>query len=391
VRLLFVCERVPWPAQGGAAVKTLGQLRALTALGHRIELLAFGSGAPPSSPLGLDLELTVVPSPPERSVADWLRTRDESVLPWTVRQRASAAMTEEVARAAVRADAVVAVGLSMVQHVEGVAGGLRVYDALDVESLTARQVARAAVDPLLRVHSAGEADVIERYERDLAVRTDLVTAVTEVDAAGLHDLAPDAAVETVPIGLSVVDYPLLWQPGTPRLAFFGDLGWPPNVDAAIHLCRDVLPLLDRPPRLTISGRRPAPEIEALAGDAVEVTGAVPEMAPVLAGDTIAVAPLRAGTGMRVKLLEAMAWGLPTVSSSLGCAGIEHGGALVEADGAEATAAAIAALLGDAERRSALSAAGRALVAERYGHERSGDRLVAAIERRQRAVAPASRR
>ena len=392
MRLLFICQRVPWPADGGAAIKTLGQLRALAASGHELELLAFGSGhLPAAPPAGLELRPTVVPSPPERSIADWLRTRDESPLPWSVRQRASAEMAAAVAAAAADADAAVAVGLPMVQYLEQVEGALRVYDALDVESLTARQVASAAVDPLLRVHAAGEFDAIERYEHELADRTDLVTAVTDVDTAGLRELSPGAAVETVPIGVSVADYTPLWQAGEPRLAFFGDLGWPPNADAAVHLCRDVLPLLDRRPRLTIAGRRPGPQVEALAGPAVEVTGELPEMAAVLAGDTIAVAPLRAGTGMRVKLLEAMAWGLPTVSSSLGCAGIDHGGALIEVDGAEATAAAIAELLDDVERRSALSAAGRALVAERYGHERAGDRLVAAIERRQRAVAPASRR
>jgi glycosyltransferase involved in cell wall biosynthesis len=80
----------------------------------------------------------------------------------------------------------------------------------------------------------------------------------------------------------------------------------------------------------------------------------------------------------VKLLESMAWGLPTVSSSLGSAGIDHRGALIEADGAEATAAALAALLADAERRRALGLAGRALVADRYGYERSGAALRAAL-------------
>ncbi len=380
MRLLFVWDRVPWPADGGPAVRIAGLLRSLAEAGHEVELAAFAADPSAFSPPPVGAEVTAVASPGEGTASEWLRDGGESALPWSVRQRASAEMAAAVRRLSASADVVVAVSLAMTQYLDEVAAGVsRVYDALDVESLALEQTARIAGSPLARLHAVREAAAMQRYESTLGERADLVTAVTDVDAASLRLLAPEVPVQTVPIGVAVDDYAPLWRPAErPRVAFFGDLGWPPNVDAAVHLCRDVLPLLDDRPPVVLAGRRPAAEVRALAGPGVEVTGAVPRMDAVLAGDTVAVAPLRAGTGMRVKLLESMAWCLPTVSSVLGCAGIDHGGALVEADGAEPTAAALTELLADAERRRELGLAGRALVAERYGYERSGAALVTAL-------------
>lgn len=394
MRLLFVCGRLPWPANGGSALRTAALLRALVERGHDVELLAFGRSADPTSDSGLAsrLAVTLIESPGESSAADWLRDAGESSLPWMVRQRTSAAMSTAVRARSAEADVVVATTLPMIQYLDDVRGALRVYDAHDVESSTLAQVARLGAAPALsRIHAAREASAVERYERDLAAQVDLAVTVTEADASALSALAPALTVATVPIGVVVEDHPPLWRPGSPRLAFFGDLGWPPNADAAVHLCRDVLPLVEGSPPVVIAGRRPGRELRALAQPGVEVTGAVPSMADVVAGDTIAVAPLRAGTGMRVKLLQALAWSLPAVASPIASEGIEHGGAIVEVEGPAATAAALSELLADVERRREMGERGRTLVSDRYGHERSGARLIAAIERAQAEAPGASRR
>lgn len=394
MRLLFVCGRPPWPANGGSALRTAALLRALAERGHEVELLAFGRAADPAPDSGpaSRVAVTLVESPGEASAADWLRDVGEPSLPWMVRQRASAAMSEAVGTCSAEADVVVATTLSMVQYLDDVRGALRVYDAHDVESSTLAQVARLGAAPALsRIHATREASAVERYERDLASQVDLAVTVTDADASALSALAPALTVANVPIGVVVEDHPPLWQPGSPRLAFFGDLGWPPNADAAVHLCRDVLPLVEGRPPVAIAGRRPGRELRALARPGVEVTGEVPVMADVVGGDTIAVAPLRAGTGMRVKLLQAMAWSLPVVASPIACAGIEHEGAIVEVEGPAATAAALSELLADVERRRELGERGRTLVRDRYGHERSGVRLIAAIERAQAEASGASRR
>jgi glycosyltransferase involved in cell wall biosynthesis len=391
MRLLFVCERLPWPVTGGPAIRTASVVQGLSERGHEVELLAFGDPtAPVPAPAKAVADATIVESPGEATAAAWLGHDGGDPLPWSVRQRASEAMAAAVAERSREADVVVATKLPMAQYLEHVDGALRVYDALDLESRSLAQIAELRGSALTRLHAIREREAVERYESELARIADLVTAVSDADAAGIAELSPGVPVHTVPIGVEIGRYEALWSTGEPRIAFFGDLGWPPNGDAARHLCQDVLPLLDQRPAVVIAGQRPGRTVRELVGPGIEVTGPVASMADALRGDTIAVAPLRAGTGMRVKLLEAMAWGLPTVSSRLGAVGIDHGGALVEADGAEATAAALTDLLADAGRRAELSRSGRQLVAARYGHDVSAERMLEAIALAQTGSATAAR-
>jgi polysaccharide biosynthesis protein PslH len=140
------------------------------------------------------------------------------------------------------------------------------------------------------------------------------------------------------------------------------MGWAPNVDAALWLGRDIWPLVvERVPgaRLLLVGKDPAPEVRALADETVEVTGTVDDVAPYLARARVAVAPLRAGGGTRLKIMEALGAGRPVVGTSLGCEGMEDlvGRGVVVADTAQGLAAALSELLLDPARAVALGRAG----------------------------------
>ena len=110
------------------------------------------------------------------------------------------------------------------------------------------------------------------------------------------------------------------------LIFFGGMGYAPNVDGSSRfLVREVLPLVwaVRPAvRLLLVGSNPAPEVKALAGPQVEVTGTVPAVLLYLRRAALAIVPLRSGGGTRLKILEAMAAGTPVVSTRLGAEGLD---------------------------------------------------------------------
>jgi len=106
-----------------------------------------------------------------------------------------------------------------------------------------------------------------------------------------------------------------------RIVFAGNLGYFPNVDAAAWLARDILPRL-RAARadveLRLVGARPARAIRALASEpGVSLAASVPAMAPELAAATVALIPLRAGSGLQNKVLEAMSVGTPVVATPRG--------------------------------------------------------------------------
>jgi len=127
---------------------------------------------------------------------------------------------------------------------------------------------------------------------------------------------------------------------------------------------------------TIVGRDPASAVRALVTDRIHVTGTVDDVRPFYASAVAVVVPLRSGSGTRLKILEAMAAGVPVVSTRLGAEGIEAEGNvhLLLADNGLEIASAVGCLASSAELRVRLSQAARALVCRVYDWSTIGDQL-----------------
>jgi glycosyltransferase involved in cell wall biosynthesis len=158
--------------------------------------------------------------------------------------------------------------------------------------------------------------------------------------------------------------------------FAGNLTYRPNAEAAVSLVEEVLPLLrrraGRPVTVTLAGE-PGPEgaVRALASrPGVRVTGYAADLAPYYRAADVLVAPLAAGGGTRIKLLEALAYGLPVVTTATGAAGLDvtSGVHLLIADSPAGLAGAAVTVTADRALRDRLAAAGRRLVSSRYSHD-----------------------
>lgn len=154
------------------------------------------------------------------------------------------------------------------------------------------------------------------------------------------------------------------------LIFTGNMGYHPNVQSALYIGERILPELEKlglKPRLCIAGARPAPAVKALANTQVEVTGYVDDMRDWLCRSKIAVAPLISGQGLQNKLLEAMAMGIPTLTTPLANAalGAPAGKAIVVCETPEDFASEIRRLLESPEEAHRLGAEGRRFVQEQY--------------------------
>lgn len=156
----------------------------------------------------------------------------------------------------------------------------------------------------------------------------------------------------------------------PRLLMTGDMSFAPNVGTARVLASRIFPAVRRvhpDAELCLVGRSPDPAVLALRGPGITVTGEVPDMVPHLHAATVFVAPQVTGGGTRTKILEAMAAGLPIVTTSVGIEGIEarHGREVLVAEDPTAAVAAVLRLLDDPGERRRLAAAARRLAEERY--------------------------
>jgi glycosyltransferase involved in cell wall biosynthesis len=267
---------------------------------------------------------------------------------------------------------------------DGADGGRPVcrLDVDDLESRTAHRLAAlyaANGDEARAYLERAEAAKYERLEDAYVPRFDAVYTAAKADRAALADRygrrdgfvhAPNA------VRVPAADAPTARREanGSFTLLFVGTLNYPPNEDAALVLCRDVLPLLReragarREVRLVIAGALPSAPVRALAeAPGVVVAADVPDLAPLYDAADVVLAPLRAGGGTRIKILEAFAHRRPVVATTVGAEGIDarHGEHLLIADSPPALADACLRLMERPDEAADMTARALDLVRSAY--------------------------
>lgn len=224
---------------------------------------------------------------------------------------------------------------------------------------------KRAVDRFL-IRSARKA------ERRIATTWDAVSVCSDDDMRVLADAQAHARVHTVP---NVVERPVLAHVAAKErftVLFVGNLSFGPNshglqlfIDRAWPLVRRAIPNI----RMQVVGLNPNAALRArIEGAGIELCADVPSVEPYYEQADVVIAPIMFGGGTRVKILEAMAFGRPVVSTSVGAEGLhcESGTHLLIADDMNEFAAAIVRLSSDAEGRLQLANNGRALQQRRFG-------------------------
>lgn len=280
------------------------------------------------------------------------------------------ALRDEIARS--RPDVVHAFGW-------GTAGIWRHTDGVPVIHVAVDAWHRNAANRLLpswrRLTDAGELRRIRAHEARNYPHDAAVVVVAEPDAAAVRDVAPTARVEIVPNGVDAGPEPSP-PPSAPVLGFHGSFDAAHNVDAARVLVEDVLPRVQQSvpdARVLLVGRRPGPVVRRLRGPHVELRADVDDARAELRDVAVYVAPLVSGSGLKNKVLEAMAAGRPVVTTPLGAAGIGTGDGLDVAD-VDDIAACVVAFLGDRDRMTRAGNAGRRRVTTEFTWERSAQRI-----------------
>jgi len=376
MRILYVAATLPDALVRGYEVRAFHQLR-LLGRRHRVTLVAYAPGTPrPQALEGMRetcAEVHTVPLGPVAMAAGglrgWLAGRavQTSIYDTARMRRTIAGLLAEA-----RHDVVHVQMARMAALLDGASGPPRVVDLIDALSVNMERRRRWDRGPTGWLAGL-ESRRLAREERALCTTWDRALVASEADRCAIGDL-PRLVVNSNAVDLA--RFPLVAAPRAPHaLVFSGNLGYFPNVDGAVWLAREVLPLVRREvpdATLTLVGARPARAVRELAtlGPHVSVLGPVPDVAPHLARAAIAVAPLRAGSGQSLKVLEAMATGTPVVATRRAVDGIavEDGVHALLGDDAEALARAVVTLLRDERARAALARAGRRLVETRYTWE-----------------------
>jgi glycosyltransferase involved in cell wall biosynthesis len=212
-------------------------------------------------------------------------------------------------------------------------------------------------------------------EREACKQASLTIAVSDEDRRRLVQLAPGARVGAIPTGVDTSYFQPAARPEIPaRVVFSGSMDWHPNEDAVIYFGETILPKIRAnipETSFAVVGRNPSQNLCAAAERlGMIVTGTVDDVRPYLNEASVYVVPLRAGSGTRMKIFEALGMAKPVVSTTVGAEGLAltPGTEFIAADEPQEFAEAVVSLLRDAERRKALGQAGRSLVVERYSWE-----------------------
>jgi sugar transferase (PEP-CTERM/EpsH1 system associated) len=261
----------------------------------------------------------------------------------------------------------------------------RVVDAHDAHSQNFRERAVHAASPVEKLRLWLESRNVRRFEVATARAVDAYLVNSPVDREILQAYHPDMHVCCIPNGVDTIYFaPSRDVENERTLVFTGVMGYAPNRDAVSFFCSRILPRIREVlPEVEVQlvGSNPPAEVRALSGNGVTVTGTVSDVRPFVHRATVYVSPLRFGTGIKNKILAALAMGKAVVATSASCAGLdvtpeEH---LLIGDTPEDFAAQIVKLLTDPNRRRSLGIAGRNLVVQRYRWEVMGGQVQSLCE------------
>lgn len=251
-----------------------------------------------------------------------------------------------------------------------------IWSPNDCISLNLRRRWRMTVLPLVkRLFYRVEAMRAAYYERFILNVCKYAYVVSPVDREALHNLCPSAKIEVIPNGVDTEFFaPILVteQKSSPVLVMTGNFGTPRELEAIKFISEGILPMVRKKfpdTELWLVGGKPTAEVYALSSidPRITVTGPVDDLRPFLRRADVYVCGLQMGTGIKNRILEALAMAKPVVTTPVGAEGmeLEHGKHLIVAKSPEEFAAAVIRLLQDSNPRIQLGTAGREAVQRRF--------------------------
>jgi polysaccharide biosynthesis protein PslH len=390
MHILFLSQILPYPPSSGPKVKTWHVLRYLAQCGHKITLASFVRPEELAYIEDVSKVCSTVHAVPVHRSRVWdayyffrsqltgrpfLVERDDLIEMRSLVKRIVASDSVDV----IHADQLTMAQFGFPLQPSNGKKPVLIFDAHNaVWTIMERMKQNAPF--YLKFPLALETRRIKQYEGRIVTDFDATLAVTEPDRLALldavHGYGADGVVpvSVIPIAVDTKKIlPVQRAEDSLNILTMGTLYYPPNADGIRWFFQDVFPLIRQKvpgATLTIVGKNPPKDFLKLAADpdsGIVTTGFVPELDPYFAKSALTVVPVRAGGGMRVRILEAFARAMPVVTTTVGLEGIDarSGTDVLVADSPEDFADSVIRLFRDKELQRKLSMNGRRLVEEKY--------------------------
>jgi hypothetical protein len=390
MKILYVCHRFPFPPNRGGKIRPFNMIRHLSR-SHEVTVASIARSAREAGE-GEGLA-------PHCARYEMARVHDSiqalrmiARLPTPAPSSMGYFYSPQLARRiddlldGQRFDLIFVHASSVAQYVGHVRGIPKILDFGDMDSQKWLEYARYKPFPLSLGYRL-EGIKLERAEKRLAARFDLCTATTRAEWQTLESYGTGVATDWFPNGVDARYFAPTDAPyDADTIAFVGRMDYYPNQQCMFEFCAETLPLLRARRgglKLLIVGADPSPAVRRLGEiSGVTVTGSVTDVRPYLHRAALMIAPLNIARGTQNKILEAMASGVPVVTSRIAAGGVDASAPehfLVASTPEEYASAALRIIEDPAERRR-LATSGRARVLSHHAWPRSMQRLDEIIER-----------
>jgi len=391
MNILYLCHRFPFPPKRGGKIRPFNMIRHLSANGHQVTVCSLARSAEEAeegrgiAPYCAVFEMG--------HVKEWVQVARMIVrLPLPTPSSMGFFYSPELAEH-VRGlldsktwDLIFVHCSSVAQYVEQVQNIPKILDFGDMDSQKWFEYANYKPFPLSLGYRLEGAKMLAAEKR-LARRFDLCTATTRTEWETLNGYQTGVDTDWFPNGVDADFFCPSNEPyDADTISFIGRMDYYPNQECMARFCQQTWPLLkSRHPsmKLLIVGADPSPTMRQLGAlPGITVTGSVPDVRPFIRNSALMVAPLNIARGTQNKILEAMAMGVPVVTSTIAAGGVdaESETHFLVADTPQACAQAIMRIVGSPAERNRLAVAGRQRMLSHHAWPRSMERLDSIVDR-----------
>ena len=371
MRILIISPLMPYPLRDGASLRIYNILKLLAAR-HEVTLAVLTMVQPGKEDLTVlnrmckALHVVQINRTPS--------TRLLEILSSPFRQRPYLAniyyrneMIEIIDRYAGKIDAAQAEFAYTCPYITGLSC-TKVLDEHNIEWDLQKRLSKSHTNPIGKLSYMLQYRKMRRLENNCVLRVDKVLTTSMNDRKLLEPF--NSNVSVIPNCVERVYKPVSVSSNNRTITYVGLMNYHPNVDAVLYFSKSIWPILkkfEKNSNFYIIGKNPPARVRDLDGDGISVTGGVPDVKVYLRGTAVFIAPIRMGGGTRIKILEAMSHGIPVVSTSMGCMGLDvmDGENILIADDPRVFAEKVLYLLGNRKQRTRIGLNGLELVRARY--------------------------
>jgi glycosyltransferase involved in cell wall biosynthesis len=379
MNIILITTQFPFPLNEGANIRTFNLIKQLS-LSYNVTLVTFVK-----YPNDMDYIPNLIPYCNNIVTVKLFRSRLKIIVdkflylfsmnPHIVNINRSSEMREIVINLSQNADAVQAEFSYAGQYILGLSCR-KVLDAHNIESDILKTQYLFENNIIKKIYYGTQYIKMLHYEKTIFKNMDIILATSEEDRNKLSKYNDKAYVIQNGVEDSI---DIINDIDNNIVTFTGLMSYRANIDAMIYYYNEILPLIKREEpyvKTFIVGKNPTKEIISLSSKDIIVTGKVNDIKRYINNTSVFIVPLRIGSGTRIKILEAMAFGKPVVTTSLGCMGIEvsDGENILIADEPKDFARHVINLLRNKSERTRIGSNALRLINEKYKWDIIGNKL-----------------